>query len=62
MGFRTLTYVPIDREGIDISYMQRVDVERLNRYHEQVYAKTQEYLTQEEREWLAEVTAPIGEF
>lgn len=40
----------------------RVDVERLNRYHEQVYAKTQEYLTQEEREWLAEVTAPIGEF
>ena len=62
MGFRTLTYVPIDREGIDISHMQRVDVERLNRYHEQVYAKTQEYLTQEEREWLAEVTAPIGEF
>lgn len=60
MRFRTLTFVPIDKDGIDISYMQPVDVERLNRYHAQVYEKTQEYLTQEEREWLAEVTAPIG--
>lgn len=57
--FDTLTYVPIDREAIDIKYMQPADIERLNRYHAAVYEKTAEYLTKEEREWLAEVTAPL---
>lgn len=60
MYFDTLTYVPIDREAIDIRYMQPVDVERLNRYHAAVYEKTVEYLTEEEKAWLAEATAPIG--
>lgn len=60
MRFDTLTFVPIDREAIDVSYMQPIDVERLNRYHALVYEKTQEYLTEEERRWLAEATAPVG--
>ena len=59
LRFDTLTFVPIDKEAVDTAYMQPVDVERLNRYHAQVYEKTQEYLTEEEREWLAEATAPI---
>lgn len=59
MRFDTLTYVPIDREAIDTSYMQPADIERLNRYHAKVYEKTQEYLLPEEREWLKKVTAPI---
>lgn len=57
--FDTLTFVPVDREAINVSWMQPADIERLNRYHAQVYEKTQEYLTEEEREWLAEATAPI---
>lgn len=59
MYFDTLTFVPIDREAIDAAYMQPVDIERLNRYHAAVYEKTAEYLTEEERAWLAEVTAPL---
>ncbi len=59
LRFDTLTFVPIDKEAVDTAYMQPVDVERLNRYHAQVYEKTQEYLTEEEREWLGEATAPI---
>ncbi len=59
MGFDTLTFVPIDKDAIDTAYMQPADLERLNRYHAQVYEKTQEYLTDEECEWLREATAPI---
>ncbi len=60
MYFDTLTYVPIDRDAIDVSCMQPIDIKRLNQYHEQVYAKTEKYLTEEERVWLKEVTAAIG--
>lgn len=59
MYFDTLTYVPIDREAIDVSCMQPVDIERLNRYHREVYEKIEKYLTEEEREWLADVTSPL---
>lgn len=59
LRFDTLTFVPIDKDAIDTAYMQPADVERLNRYHAQVYEKTREYLTEEEREWLAEATAPM---
>lgn len=59
MYFDTLTYVPIDREAIDVSCMQPLDIERLNRYHRVVYEKIEKYLTEEEREWLADVTSPL---
>lgn len=59
MYFDTLTYVPIDLCGIDPSYMQERDIERLNGYHKAVYEKVSPYLTEEERLWLEEATAPI---
>ena len=59
MYFDTLTYVPIDREAIDVSYMQPIDIKRLNHYHEQVYVNTEKYLTDDERVWLREVTGAI---
>ncbi|MCM1155965.1 MAG: aminopeptidase P family protein [Roseburia sp.] len=60
MYFDTLTYVPVDLEAIDISYMQPVDIERLNVYHEKVYEKISPYLEEDERAWLREATRPIG--
>ncbi len=59
MYFDTLTFVPIDKEAIDTTYMQPVDVERLNRYHEQVYCRTESFLTEEEKDWLKEATSPL---
>lgn len=59
MYFDTLTYVPIDREAIDTMYMQPADIERMNRYHAAVYEKTSKYLTEDEKKWLSEVTAPL---
>ncbi|MBD5520382.1 MAG: aminopeptidase P family protein [Lachnospiraceae bacterium] len=60
MHFDTLTYVPIDLDGIDISVMQPKDIERLNDYHKKVYDKVSSYLNDEERDWLREVTRMIG--
>lgn len=59
MHFDTLTYVPIDLCGIEPSYMQERDIRRLNDYHKAVFEKVGPYLTEEERLWLKEATAPI---
>lgn len=57
--FDTLTFVPIDLEAIEPSYMQEIDMKRLNDYHKQVYDKVSPYLEEEERLWLMEATKPI---
>ena len=59
MDFETLTWAPIDLDAIDTSIMQPKDIERLNRYHEQVREKMTPYLTEEEAEWLKEATRRI---
>lgn len=59
MYFDTLTYVPIDLCGIEPSYMQEVDIRRLNAYHKAVYEKVSPYLNEEERNWLEKATAPV---
>ena len=59
MYFDTLTYVPIDREAMDTDYMSKKDIERFNKYHQAVYDKIADYLEDEERTWLREVTAPL---
>lgn len=59
MKFEHLTFVPIDREGLDRRYLSDKDIERINKYHEEVYQKTCEYLNPDEKKWLREVTLPI---
>lgn len=58
-GFDTLTMVPFDRRCIDVRYMSEYDIELLNKYHENVYSVLEEYMTDEEREWLRCETAPF---
>lgn len=58
MYFDTLTYVPIDLDGISPEYMQKTDIERLNAYHKAVYEKVSPYLTEDENRWLKEATRP----
>lgn len=58
MCFETLTFVPIDKEGIDTKYMELSDLENLNRYHKEVYHKISPFLSEKEKEWLKKVTAP----
>lgn len=57
MGFRHLTYVPIDLDAIDTKYMEESDIKRLNEYHEQVYKKLEPYFEGSEKEILRQATA-----
>lgn len=59
MGFKPLTFVPLDPEGIDPSYMDRSDIEALNRYHQTVYERLEAYLSEEEKAWLREQTKSV---
>lgn len=59
MHFDTLTYAPIDLDAIDADYMTSVQKRYLNQYHEAVYERVAPFLSQEEQEWLAEVTREI---
>lgn len=59
MHFDTLTFVPIDLEAIDPSYLTCTQISMLNEYHTQVYEKVSPRLTEEEKEWLAEATRAL---
>lgn len=59
MEFETITFAPIDLDGIDKEYMTKFEIEWLNNYHAQVYEKIAPHLTEEERVWLKEYTRAI---
>lgn len=52
MCFDTLTYVPLDLEAIEVSYLTENQRRYLNEYQEVVYEKLSPYLSEEEQEWL----------
>ena len=56
MYFETITFVPFDLDGLDVSLMTRYDIEWLNAYHAEVFAKVSPYL---EKEWLKHATRAI---
>ena len=59
-GFKHLTYVPIDLDGIDSTLLDDKDRELLNDYHKAVYDKLVDFMeSEEEKGWLAEVTRSI---
>lgn len=59
MRFEPVTMVPFDRASILPEMMTNRELELLNEYHAQVYAAVSSYLTEDERAWLAQETAPI---
>lgn len=58
--FEDLTLVPFDRDAILPEQMEKRDLDRLNAYHEKVYAALSPYLAGEELAFLADATHPIG--
>lgn len=59
MEFETITYAPIDLDGIDAAYLNEEDKRQLNTYHQMVYEKLAPHLTEEEAEWLKRYTRAI---
>lgn len=60
MNFETITFAPIDLDGIDTKYLDKSDIMQLNDYHALVYEKVSPYLDEREREWLKEYTRVIA--
>lgn len=59
MGFETITYVPIDLDGVDISLLNEEEKNWLNEYHQMVYDKIHTHLTKKEEQWLKHYTRKI---
>ena len=57
--FEPLTFVPVDLEAVEPSYLEVSDVRRINEYHALVFEKISPYLNKEEREWLQKATRAI---
>ena len=59
MEFETLTVVPIDLDLVDTEYLNEIDIERLNKYHQFVYHCLAPYLDDSESIWLKKYTDPV---
>ncbi|MBR5347998.1 MAG: M24 family metallopeptidase C-terminal domain-containing protein, partial [Lachnospiraceae bacterium] len=57
--FEPVTYVPFDRDAIDVSLLTPVDIRRIDEYHEFVYNTMAPHLKDRERTWLYMVTRPL---
>ncbi len=60
LEFRTLTWVPVDLDGIDPERMEARERRWLNEYHREVYERVAPLIEEEEiRDWLREATREI---
>lgn len=59
MKFETISYCPIDLEGVRVDMLTQKEKDWLNNYHKDVYDKLCIYLNEEEKAWLKEETRAI---
>lgn len=59
MKFETISYCPIDLDGIDVDMLTEEERKWLNNYHKEVYEKISPYLKDDEREWLKKETRSV---
>lgn len=59
MELETITFVPFDLDGLDVSLLTKAQKDWLNNYHQQVYEKISPSLNEEEKAWLKHATRAI---
>lgn len=59
MNFENLTFVPLDRDALDVKYMSNEDLERVNAYQKSVFDALSPYLDENERIWLKNECSPL---
>ena len=59
MYLETITFVPIDLDGVDVNVLMPDERQWLNAYHAEVYEKVSPYLNDAERTWLKQATRAI---
>lgn len=57
--FETLTFAPIDLEGIEVELLNKEERKFLNDYHMSVFEKISPFLDKDEVKWLKKVTKKI---
>ncbi|WP_143315709.1 aminopeptidase P family protein [Clostridium sp. HBUAS56017] len=57
--FKTISYAPIDLDGIDANMLSDDEKTWLNEYHKMVYDKLSQHLNEEERDFLSKVTREV---
>ncbi|MBE6053431.1 MAG: aminopeptidase P family protein [Clostridium sartagoforme] len=57
--FRTISYCPIDLDGINVEMLSVQEKDWLNEYHKVVFEKLSPYLSEEEKEFLKNETREI---
>lgn len=59
-GFEPITYCPIPLAAVLPEMLNADEIRWINEYHAMVYATLAPRLTEQERAWLAQKTAPLG--
>ena len=59
MGFEPLTFVPFDKDLIELGLLDNKERELLNNYHKKVYENISPYLDKDEKEWLENACSEI---
>lgn len=59
MKFETITYAPLDLDGVIKELLSSEEIEFLNSYHKMVFEKVSPHLTEDEKAWLKEYTREI---
>lgn len=59
LEFETVTKVPFEREAIVKELLSEDEIDWLNEYHQSIYALYNNRIDEDERLWLANVTAPL---
>ncbi|MDU5105070.1 aminopeptidase P family protein [Clostridium sp.] len=57
--FRTISYCPIDLEGVNVEMLSSQEKAWLNNYHKMVFEKLSPYLNEEEKEFLKHETREV---
>lgn len=59
MDFENLTFVPLDRDALDVNYMSNEDLARVNAYQKSVFDALSPYLDENEQKWLKNECSPL---
>ena len=59
LKFKTISYAPIDLDGIDAKLLSEDEKAWINNYHKEVYYKLNSYLNEDEKEFLKKATMEI---
>lgn len=59
LEFKTITFVPFDKDAIEVKYLDEFEKEWLNKYNEVVFKTLKTFLEEKELKWLKKITNKI---